>query len=73
MLIKMRTDSIVVAEYTSDGDSTLRLTNKEERSLTVSFKIKLLRSNFQYIVSCPVRRRRSCAGATRVKDCFLDF
>ena len=38
MLIKMRTDSIVVAEYTtvhtrkretSDGDSTLRLTNKE--------------------------------------------
>ena len=72
MLIKMRTDSIVVAEYTSDGDSTLRLTNKEAQ-LTVSFKIKLLRSNFQYIVSGPVRRRRSCAGATRVKDCFLDF
>ena len=50
MLIKMRTDSIVVAEYTSDGDSTLRLTNKEAQ-FNGKFKLQLLRSTLQYIVS----------------------
>ena len=81
MLSKMRTDSIVVEEYTavhtrkresSDVDSTLRLTYKEAQ-FNGKFKINLLRSNFQYIVLGPVEGDAAVREKLKIRIGFWIF
>ena len=49
-----------------------RLTNKKAQ-LTVSFKIKLVRSNFQYIVSGPVEGDEAVREKLKIRIVFWIF